>query len=216
MGKTKNNQSGFSAVEVVLILIIVVLVGVVGFMVYNNHSKKTASITTVTTTKPTTPKATPVDSTASWIAYVGPDGKISLKYPKTWATASNPDLCTAGILLLGSDSNSVGKCATENFGQISVSWQASHDACSDLDSDAWTVNSKETIKVSGVSGLKQTATAKDPGQMLGAPPEGTPTVNYCFNSGGYIYRANYTKLAAYPDALNDFNLMVTKTLKFGN
>src|SRR5437764_2336320 len=40
VGKLKN-QSGFSAVEVVLVLVIVALVGVVGLMVYKNHNKTT-------------------------------------------------------------------------------------------------------------------------------------------------------------------------------
>lgn len=49
MGKVRNNQAGFSAVEVVLVLVIVALIGVVGVMVYKNHNKTTDNKTTATT-----------------------------------------------------------------------------------------------------------------------------------------------------------------------
>lgn len=155
------------------------------------------------------------DPTANWIAYASSDSKVSLKYPKTWVTATHPELCSTGVLLLGSDSNSVGKCGSEDFGQVSVTWQPAHATCGDLSSDNTTVNAKENVTVSGVSGLKQTTTVKAGGEpQLGNPPVGAKSVNYCFNTGGYTYVANYTKLSTYPDALTDFNLMVTKTLKF--
>jgi hypothetical protein len=211
MGKLRRSEAGFSAVEVVLILVIVGLIGVVGFMVYKNHNKATP---VATTQKTSTPKPVAVDPTTNWTAYSGSDGKISLKYPTTWVTASHSELCSRGILLLGADISSVGKCATEGSGQVSVTWQPSHADCGDLNSDAYTINSKDTVTVSGVSGLKQTATAKAPSFSVGADPEGTKVVNYCFNTDGYTYVADYTQLSSYPDALHDFNLMVTKTLKF--
>ncbi len=219
MSKLRRNEAGFSAVEVVLVLVIVALIGVVGYMVYKNHNKTTPVTSQQgATSKTTTPTPKPVatDPPADWTTYSGSDGKISLKYPKTWVMATHPELCSSGILLLGANSSSVGKCATEDFGQVSVTWQPSHANCGDLNSDAWTVNTKETVKISGVSGLKQTATAKAPGAGLGSDPEGTKVVNYCFNAGGDTYVANYTQLSTYPDALSDFNTMVTKTLKFTN
>lgn len=51
MGKLRKNQSGFSAVEIVLVLVIVGLIGGVGFMVYNNHNKKTATNTSISTNR---------------------------------------------------------------------------------------------------------------------------------------------------------------------
>jgi len=59
MNKLKQNESGFSAVEVVLVLIIVVLLGVVGWFVYKNQKKTSPSTTTTTsTTTPTSTKTT--------------------------------------------------------------------------------------------------------------------------------------------------------------
>jgi Tfp pilus assembly protein PilX len=53
MSRPRKNETGFSAVEVLLVLIIFALVGVMGFMVYNNHKKPT---TTNATTKTATAK----------------------------------------------------------------------------------------------------------------------------------------------------------------
>ncbi len=43
MGKLQKNESGFSAVEIVLVVVIVALIGVVGYMVYKNHYKSTTT-----------------------------------------------------------------------------------------------------------------------------------------------------------------------------
>ncbi len=41
MFKTKNNENGFSAVEVILVLVIVVLIGVIGYLVYKDNQPNT-------------------------------------------------------------------------------------------------------------------------------------------------------------------------------
>lgn len=63
MGKVRNNQLGFSAVEVVLVLAIVGLIGVVGFLVYNNQHKTPSSTTSTASTTPTQTKTSITDST---------------------------------------------------------------------------------------------------------------------------------------------------------
>ena len=93
MGKLRNNQSGFGAVEGILVLVIVVLIGVVGFMVYKNHNKtKPTPVASTTTTKPTasTQAKTPTapDPYTGWQTYTGTD--VNFKYPADWtATAAN-------------------------------------------------------------------------------------------------------------------------------
>jgi len=63
MNKLKQNESGFSAVEVILVLVIIVLLGVVGWFVYKNQKKTTTPSTTNTsTTKPTSTTATPTST----------------------------------------------------------------------------------------------------------------------------------------------------------
>lgn len=221
MKKISKYQSGFSAVDGLLLLVIIGVIGFIGWYVYHAQQNANKNYTQTSRGNPifkkTTKKKVTTAPYAGWTTYNSKDGKISLKYPKTWVTAAHPELCGEGVLLLGANSSSVGTCGSEGFGQITVTWQPSHANCGNLDGSEWAVNSKKTVLVSGVSGLKQTATSKAiSGQGLGDQPAGIPAVNYCFNIGGYTYVANYTKLAAYPDVLDDFNLMVTQTLKFGN
>lgn len=41
--KARNNQSGFSAVEVVVVFIVIAVIGLLGYAYYNNQAKKTVS-----------------------------------------------------------------------------------------------------------------------------------------------------------------------------
>lgn len=101
MGKLKNNQEGFSAVEAALVLVIVVLIGVVGFMVYKNHSKTTTDSTAASsTTKPVTKTSTSTASTIpnfpssynGWNDYCISSVGLCLKYPQGY----NLENCTDG------------------------------------------------------------------------------------------------------------------------
>jgi Tfp pilus assembly protein PilV len=69
VGKLKNNQKGFTAVEVLLIVLILVVIGAVGYMAYrNDHKTKTVSTTNTSTNKPatsTTKTSTSTPSTSS-------------------------------------------------------------------------------------------------------------------------------------------------------
>jgi hypothetical protein len=217
VGKLQKNQKGFTLVEGLLVVIALALVVGVGFYVMNANKDKKDD--TVTSTSQTVKKTKPaVDPTLDWTSYSSPLGKFSLKYPKSWATATNPDLCTntteTGIFMLGADSSSVGKCASEGFGQMTITWRTDRQICGDLNSDTTTQDSKQTVTVGGQSATKIETTAKAPGMGLGADPEGTKSVQYCVVANDATYIANYTQLSSYPDALNDFNTMVTKTLKF--
>jgi hypothetical protein len=221
----KKLEGGFSVVEGLLIFIIVGIIGGTGWYVMqankktndtlNNAGLGTASKSTKKTNPPSAPQA---DTTANWIAYSSKTGNFSLKYPSAWATATDPGSCggsaATGIFLLGGNSASVGKCGSDDSGQITVTWRNDRNSCGDLDAGTWTMNSKETTLASGVKGTKITATAKDQGSELGTVPVGTKTVQYCFIANGKMYIADYTQLATYPNVLSDFDLMVTKTLQF--
>lgn len=217
MGKLRNNQKGFTAVEVLLVILILVVVGAVGYMVYHNdHKTKTVSTTNTSSNKPTTSTKSSTstttattDPTANWTPYTNSSGGYSLKYPTTWSTAANASSCSSSLLLLGANSSSVGSCNTNNFGQITVTWQPVKAPCG-LDSSDWTVNSTQSVTVSGVSGTETTGTSK----VATTVPAGTSTVQYCFITKGNMYVADYSELSSYPNVLSDFNLMVTKTLTF--
>lgn len=96
MGKLRNNEKGFGAVEGLLIVAVVVLLGVVGYMVYKNHNKTTTPTTastttsTKTTTTPAKTTATPttVDPYAGWKT-ASTVGNVSVKYPSSWTVKDN-------------------------------------------------------------------------------------------------------------------------------
>ena len=63
--KSRNNQLGFSAVELLLVVVVVTVLSFVGYMVYNRQQNKTAS---TNSSQPTTTSdvqtAPPINSTA--------------------------------------------------------------------------------------------------------------------------------------------------------
>ncbi len=218
MKKLSKNELGFGALEVILILIIVAIIGGVGWYVIHNRAKTTTSSSTTPATSQarnlTKPKTTEtVDPTTSWITYSSKAGQYSLKYPKTWATASSPELCTEGLLLLGGNDKSVGKCASEAFGQMGVySVKGNQVADLEIKSSESSDLKTETVTINGVKGKKQTGSYNT--SFEGGPEVTEKKTIYIFYDGQRTYTATYYINPAYPDVLSDFNLMVTKTLKF--
>src|SRR3989344_2360709 len=111
------NQKGFSLVEGLLILVIVGLLGGTGWYVWNARTKTTDTLNNTDKASSSVSKypkkevqnssAATKDPTSDWTAYSNKEGSFSLKHPKSWIEASNPQFCTPGLLLLGSDSKSV-------------------------------------------------------------------------------------------------------------
>src|SRR5215471_5059375 len=81
MGKLRNNEKGFGAIEGLLIVAVVVLLGVVGYMVYKNH---------ITATTNPAPKTTPTQATTSRLALAGDQVKFDV--PAAWTI--NKGSCT--------------------------------------------------------------------------------------------------------------------------
>ena len=97
MGKLRNCQKGFTAVEGLLIVLILVVIGAVGYMVYhNNHKTKTLDASTSATTssakstiannQKTVPTVSPY---AGWNTYTLPKEKLTFRYPTTWTVENN-------------------------------------------------------------------------------------------------------------------------------
>lgn len=81
MNKLKHDQSGFSAVELILIILVVGLLGAVGFLVYKNQ-KKPAAVSTATVAKTTQTETKPqTQSTDKYlsVAQLGIRFKLSSK-----------------------------------------------------------------------------------------------------------------------------------------
>lgn len=215
-----SNQKGFGVVRIISVVAIVGLIITAGWLVYDRQKSPKSSNTpaATSTTSQTTAAAKPpakVDI-AEWTAYSSKEGKFSLKYPANWATASNPENCSPSLLLLGADSKSVGKCASESVGQMGVaSVDGDQKALYQLTDDGYTGIKTETVTVSGVKGIKQTAIFKNSG--IGDLPDGTKVTFYLFYTQNHTYWARYVSgnsAGSYPDVLDDFNTMVTTTLKF--
>jgi hypothetical protein len=207
MCSLRSDESGFGTVRVAIVIVVVVLIGVVGFTVNKSNNND---------------KSSQANPTTNWVTYSDTAGQFSLRYPKNWVKAVRPDLCDKGTLLLGPNISSVGACGSENFGEISViSGGIDEGICFDLDPSAYSDVSDESVTVAGIKGKKETGVKKETAPVKGlnpaeVVPTGTKVVNYCFNTTARSYLASYYQRPTNPDALNDFNLMVTKTLQFTN
>lgn len=224
MKLSRLNQRGVSALETLLAVIILAILAGAGYYVYRANTKATDTLNTASNTaqSPTLRR-----STANWTAYSSQAGQFSLKYPKTWVQAQDPSLCSSGMLLLGPDKASVGHCGSEDFGQISVVSTAG-DNRADYDisksPDYKDIKTKD-VTVSKVQGKRIEATAidvaanpNDSSQALATGyPAGTKVVKYLFFTNNRTYEATYVQKvsgAGSTNVLADFDLMITKTLKF--
>lgn len=223
MKVSKLGQKGSALTALLVIIILVIVVGT-GYYVYRANNKAGNTLNTATSTAQ---NPTLRHSTANWTAYSSQDGQFSLKYPKTWVQASDPTLCASGMLLLGPDKDSVGHCASEDLGQISVASTAGDNrAAYDISNDPNYKDAKtKTVTVDKVQGKRIEATAvavagnqNDSSQALTTGyPAGTKVVKYLFFTNNRTYEATYvqkTAGAGSKNVLADFDLMVTKTLKF--
>jgi hypothetical protein len=213
----KLNQKGFTGFEIILLVLVVAALGFAGFVVYQRGKDDKNAPQTVVTQKDDNTKAKEEekDPTADWQTYTSTTGKFTIKYPKSWVAAANPEMCAEGLLLLGGNTASVGKCAADGaraFGQMAITWRTDR---ADLSlcglSSSWRTDSKDTTTVAGVPAVKTTGTYIANDEAEGGQAKGNTSVQYCFVKNNTQYIASYTKWSEYPDVLNDFNTMVTKT-----
>jgi len=85
----KQNQKGFSVVEILIVIVVVGLIGAVGWLVYDrqhSQNKQESSTTTTDNSKVTdATKPTPADKYADWATYK--DEYVSFRYPKNWTVS---------------------------------------------------------------------------------------------------------------------------------
>jgi hypothetical protein len=227
--RTKNYQ-GFSPAMILLSVVVVVVLGGVGYYVYHSNNKETAKNSSVQSTNKTiSPSSkTSTSLTPALKSYSDPSGKFSVKYPSTWVIASNPSDCSPGILLLGPDSQSVGKCGSGSFGQISITTSAGDvQSDNDLNGDPGFKNTESrAVNVASVSGTRfQGVAGGDPGgegdfSIQAGPnafPVGSTVVRYMFFTNNTTYMANYVRRASgvgTKDVLADFDNMIVSSLQF--
>ncbi len=227
MGKLQKNLSGFGAVEVVLVLFIVGLLGFVGWFVHNSNKKASDNLRPVTSSVRfehkkkagvTGPAPASPDPTADWQTFKSTNGAFSVKYPKTWVQPTNQQYCDKTALgyslYLGPDENSVLKCGTDGgFGEISLDSNKENNSGFDF-SSGYTNVVKKSVTVNGVIGQRIAAISSGQKQLIGSLPDGTIVVEYTFNTNGKFYVAHYIQKSSYQDVLENFDSMISKTLKF--
>jgi hypothetical protein len=208
---TKKNQEGFTIIEGLLILVIVSIIGGTGWYVYNAHNKTTdnfynadAANSSIVKYKKKNP-----DSTANWKTYSSAAGKYSLTYPANWPTQACED-----TLLMAGDKAHLGKCNTDGVGQIVIGVTDGDHSSSSAPTNLCDSPTKTSVTVDSVTGTKYSCTIASE-QFVG-PPAGTEITDYIFYANNKTYVIEYFQLSGAPKVLDDFNTMITKTLKFSS
>jgi hypothetical protein len=160
------------------------------------------------------PTPTP-DATASWTAYADTADKFSLRYPPTWQQRTCK---VAGhtTLYLAPTADTLGVCNSGFGGQMSVGAQAG-DQRSVYE---WTAASgyaslvTTAVTVSGIAGIRQSATVSATSSSGPGPAVGSKIVQYIFSTNDRTYTFAYTQAPSAPDTLASFELMIKTTLTF--
>lgn len=218
----KKDQRGFSVIEALLLMVIVGLLGGATWYVYKSQKSTNENLdnakSSLDTAKAAKEKANAAkDVTADWVLYSNAEGKYTLKYPKSWVIPSNLEECNPGTLLLGANDASLGACGSGNGGQMSIQTQDGDQRANfELTNRYFPDLVTETVTVSSVAGKRQAGTFKIPaGEEAGpGPNDGDKQITYTFHTNDKTYILSYYIKPAFPDVLTDFELMVTKTLKF--
>lgn len=214
----KSQQKGFGLLGIILIILALAAIGFAGWYLWkkqDNSTNKNANTSQKDKDSDKSAKDKPkkADPTDDWATYSNVPGSFSFKHPKGWVFAENPEWCTETLVLFAPNVSAVGKCATESFGQMVVmSTEGDVRAESGLGEGFESVT-QITVSANGVEGTKQTGTSTS-SDGVGALPAGSVVTQYVFFTNGRTYTARYVQMPDYPDALSDFNTLVTKTLKF--
>ena len=215
--KLSKDQRGVTPLIILLLLIILAIIGFAGWKIWDTN-KKPATKATESTAKTTKKKAITkeADPTTGWTAFDSDSGVFSLRYPSDWLIPTNLELCSEGLILIAPDAASLGKCATEFSGQISISSVAGDSSADLIPSEGYEGIVTEDVTVDSVAGKKYTATAQDQETifMVGGLPDNTKLVRYVFVTGGRTYIASYIQEPSFTDVLTFFNLIVNNTLEF--
>jgi hypothetical protein len=169
------------------------------------------------------------DETANWLTHVSPKGGFSLRYPNYWAVGPrvnggdpDPDCTMDTFFAAGADAELVAECASEYFGQIYVSSEEGDQRRTRKISTGiypYLHLTSQKVTVDNVEGMRETGTAMghdDPRFDMPDLPDDTKVVVYVFYTHGRTYTAKYAQRVGEPDISRDFDLMVTKTLKFSH
>ncbi len=206
------SKKRFTVIEALLLVVIVSIISFISGYALNSNTKPVNKVSQNPTTQKQSENES-TDPTSGWKSYTSAEGKYSLKYPNSWVTATNPDLCSPGIFLVGPSADSVGTCGSDNIGQIAFSSFTVESGPIGLSEEYYSDIKVEPATADSVKGERHSGVYSYEGEGIG-PPKGTKEVVYIFKTNGTIYKATYIQTAGYPEVEKEFNLIVTKTLRF--
>jgi hypothetical protein len=211
----KRNQKGVLGIEGVLLLIIVGLLVFIGWYVW--HTKQTTNATlNGAASQQISVKAQ--DQTKNWVKYSSAVGKFSVKFPNSWFLPDNKVLCANDMLMLGASQVSAGHCASGAIGEVIITSKDSDQTKNyQLPKEQYPNVSISEVTVNGVIGQKLSGTFHPTADSAGLGlADNTKVIAYLFVTNNKTYVALYQQQPTMPDAADDFNLMVTRTLKFSS
>jgi Tfp pilus assembly protein PilE len=213
----KLNSKGFTLVHALLLVVIAGMIAGVGYFVYNSQKKTNTALDNATKSQNDPQKSEKKeeaqeqdeDPTKDWKSYANQD-------PSVWLTASNPESCSEGLVLFAPTQDSLGICASEKGGQILISSSDGDNTGNYKLGEGYIDVSETTITINGVVSKKYSGTASKQSetQFIGGLPDGTKVIHYVAYANGKTYVVQYTQEPTYTDVQSDFELLVTKTLKF--
>lgn len=194
---------------IVVIIIAVLAIGTVGLFTYRAYQTQKAANSKKTEISVST--HTEKGETADWASFTSSSAKLTFKYPADWSSKSCSDNDMTSVYL-APPGTSQAVCNSEKGAEILVSSMAgNHRSINATDYAAiGTSVSKQAVTIDGVAGQKVSYTANGDDFI----PAETKQVTYEFFTNGRTYIASYVQKPNDPDVLSDFELLVTKTLKF--
>lgn len=216
------NQKGFGIIEGLLIIVVISIIGGAGYYVYqankatNESLNNTGNSETAKQENEKSAETEEADPTEGWKEYVSTEGKFSFKYPANWLTADSPELCSEGTVMIAPTKETLGKCASDFGGQVLLSMYTGNETeAFRLRSDQYKNLTETKVEVDGVSGTRQAGVYSPDQEPQGmGPVVGTEEILYVFEVDGNVFSAQYGQRPGFPDVKKEFDLIVTKTLKF--
>lgn len=231
----KKQQSGFSAVEVVIAIVIVGLVGVAGWLVYEDHHKTTTPVVLTKQKTTSSTKATPaVDNTKTTStqlptgaisktgitgSYTYPNQYFSIAYPSEWVpaevsippTASQPGILSTIVTITSPNAAQAETASITVYKAITLSNALSYA----FQGNGTSVENSQSLTINGYSAMYQQNVISGSGSYTDdsyAVTNNHYTVVFSFRvsqtyNGEVVFNAT--------NLLPDFNAIVT-SIKFNN
>lgn len=208
----RNDQSGFSGIEIILTVAVIGLIITVGTLVLRNNQKSTPKTVTASTTEPTSkspPKiAQPSTTVEQGTAYTNVALGIKLNYPSGWIIKDDSFTINGGTATVIRFSSPDYKSDGQGFSgtRFSIAPNSSHDTYSN---DRAGALSNPGPRYSEVSGGKKVGGKDAFSYILTANETGFKSLEYEVNNSGsdsrlFTYESNDSQMSYSEKDLNTF------------